>query len=126
KNSDVKKMFFISMSNVKKSVSRKNSITDGWKSLMESHPELAEDLIKYSYLISGFNNTLNQFHEFIPYEWFNKNRFNSYLKDLGTNKEVMDRNFIDQFFRHNKDDASINKRVYTSDLNNLEFGDNYR
>lgn len=125
KSSDFKSMFFISMSNVRKSVSRKNDITDGWKDLLETHPQFAEDLIKYSYLISGFNNTINQFHEFIPYEWFNKNRFNSYLKELGINKDILDRNFIDQFFRHSKNDATLNKRVFSNEMVELQSGDNF-
>ena len=101
----------ILMPNIKKSVAFKNSLTNGWNQLLETHPEFAEDLIKYSYIITGFNNSINQFHEYIPYQWFNKNRFNSYLKSVRLDKGIVDRNFINQFFRHNLEDNTLSKQV---------------
>lgn len=116
--------FSIAMPNLKKTTSVKDAITDGWRDLFETDPEFAEDLVKYSYLISGFNASKNQFHEFIPYEWFNKNRFNSYLKNLDfIGKNEIDGSFIDQFFRHNVDDPSLVAKVYKSDIEPLIPGD---
>lgn len=111
-----KKGDFIAMSNVKKSLSFKNDITDGWRQLLEDEPVIAEKLIKYSYLISGFNNSATQFHEYIPYEWFNRNRFNSYLIQLANQLDGIDFNFINQFFRHNLDNLSLSKEVYNNQL----------
>lgn len=117
---------FISMPNVKKSVSYENEIVDSWKDLLESHPKFGEDLIKYSFLISGFNNSLNQFHKFIPYEWFNKNRFNSYLKEITFDyNNFLDRNFIDQFFRNNYEDEALVPRKFKSDMIPLGSNDYY-
>lgn len=126
KNSSEEGKFFISMPNLRKSVSFKNTLTDSWKDLLETNPEFAENLIKYSYLITGFNNNINQFHEYIPYEWFNKNRFNSYLKTLSLNENSIDSNFIDQFFRHNFDDGSIIKKVFPKQVTTLEATDGFR
>jgi len=95
---------YLSMSNAKKSTNTKNALTDAWRHLLEVEPKLGEDLVKYSFYISGFNISMNQFHEFIPYEWYNKNRFNSYLKGQIYNmKDPIDRNFIDQFYRGKSD-----------------------
>lgn len=117
---------FISMPNVKKSVSYENELVDSWKDLLESHPKFAENLIKYSFLISGFNNSINQFHKFIPYEWFNKNRFNSYLKEITFDyNNFLDRNFIDQFFRNNYEDESLISRAFRSEMLPLGSGDGY-
>ncbi len=104
------------MSNNKTSVSEKNDLTDAWKDLLEEEPAFANKLIQYSYLISGFSSTVNQFHQFIPYEWFNKNRFNSYLKNLNSIKQDLDSNFITQFFKNNYEDKSIIKTVFKSQI----------
>ena len=95
------KKFYISMSSNNKTTSRKNEITNGWLDLLEQEPVFAEKLIKYSYIESSFSKSITQFHEFIPYQWFNKNRLNSYLKGAHLNSYQVDFNFIDQFFRNN-------------------------
>ena len=120
-----KKKSVISLSNNKISVSEKNDIVDAWKDLLEEDPIFAEDLIKYAYLTSGFNNNINQFHQFIPYEWFNKNRFNSYLKNLDRNTSEFDEAFLKQFFKNNHYDQSIVKKVYKKQLTSFE-GDGFR
>ena len=117
--------FSIAMPNLKKSKSVKDAITDGWRDLFESDPEFAEDLVKYSYLISGFGSSMNQFHEFIPYEWFNKNRFNSYLKriDFIGKEGLVDMSFVDQFFRHNTEDTNLVTTVYDKEIDSAFKGD---
>lgn len=117
--------FYIAMSNNKTSVSEKNDLTDAWKDLLEEESEFANELIQYSYLISGFSSTVNQFHQFIPYEWFNKNRFNSYLKNLNSIKQDLDINFITQFFKNNYEDKSIIKQVFSPQITPFEK-DGYR
>ena len=117
---------FVSMPSMKKSVSFQNALTDSWSDLLGTHPEFAEKLIKYSFLISGFNNSINQFHKYIPYMWFNKNRFNSYLKELTSDfSNGVDVNFIDQFHRNNHHDNATTIRVFTGAMNELAPGDNY-
>lgn len=113
-DSDKKNRFYIGLSNLKKAVSFKNTLTDSWTELLETHPEFAEKLIQYSYIVSGFNNSKTQFHQFIPYEWFNKNRFNSYLKQVHIEGDI-DLQFIDQFFRNNNSDTRIVKQTFKSE-----------
>lgn len=105
---------FISMPNNKKSTSFQNTLTDSWRALLEEDTKFAEDLIRYSYLISGFNMSMNQFHDFIPYEWFNRHRFNSYLKNATKEFNVggIDYDFVDQYVRHNLDSSRYVKQVF--------------
>lgn len=110
---DVKQgISYISMPNLKMQSIEKDTLTDSWLELMKEEPEFSNKLVQYSYLISGFNNAINQFHQFIPYEWFNQNRFNSYIKNLNINQSIIDEKFIDQFFRNNTDDSTIVKKHY--------------
>jgi hypothetical protein len=104
---------YIAMPNNKKPVSFKNTLTDSWRGMLEddSTSKFAEELIKYSYAISGFNMSMNQFHDFIPYEWFNKNRFNSYLKHIQPADGMIDFTFVDQFFRHHVSSSRFAKNV---------------
>lgn len=102
---------YLQMSNIKKSNDFKNKISNAWLTLLSKEPEKAEKLIQYAYLLSGFNNSLSQFHEFIPVEWFNKNRVNSYLKNLNLQSNTADFNFINQFFRNNLNNSNYVKTV---------------
>lgn len=107
----------IVLANTKKSVSYINDLTDSWRDLFEQNNDLAEKLVKYAYITTGFNNNINQFHEYIPHEWFNKNRFNSYLKSL--NIEELELSFIDQFFKNKYKDRAIAKEIYNSEVQEL-------
>lgn len=105
---------YIAMPGNKKTVTIKNSLTDGWREVLDRNPEIGEDLIKYSFVISGFNMSMNQFHDFIPYQWFNKNLFNSYLKTTVPPNGELDRQFLDQFYRNNYE-ASTTKSLREND-----------
>lgn len=110
----------IIMPNVKKSVFFKNQVVDSWNELLETDKKFAEDLIKYSFYLTGFNNSLNSFHEYIPYNWFNQNRFNSYLKELSNKEVYIEENFIDQFFKNNYNDKSIVPKIFKNKMNALQ------
>jgi len=110
----------ISMSNVKKSVYTKNEISDSFRDLLKSEKEFAEDLIKYAYLTSGFNNSINQFHEFIPYEWLNEQGINSYLKAVELEEYNLDMDFVSQFFRNNSDLKAFVSNVYSKQKKKIE------
>jgi len=114
------KKFYISFPNLKSSKSVKDNIVDAWSDLFVNEPKFAEDLIKYCYITTGFNNNINAFQQYIPYEWFNKNRFNAYLKNSRKGAEVIDMNFIDQFFRNSHEDKAITKKVYLTAENFIE------
>jgi len=113
------KKIFVGMSNASRTAYDKNAITDSWRDLFESPDtkEFAEDLVKYSFLLSGGNKTSSQFYEFIPFEWFNRNGFNNFLRSFNnSNNKNIDFTFIDQFFRHNLHDSAVTK---------IEAGDLY-
>ncbi len=95
-----------------------NDLTSAWNELLKLSPEFAEKMILYSFYQSSFTSTVTQFHKFIPYQWFNKNGFNSYLKKLDfylkNNYENINYDFVDQFFRNNLGNTTIfnNKNTY--------------
>lgn len=119
------KKFYISFPNLKSSKTVKDGIVDAWLDLMKSEPEFSEELIKYVFLTTGFNNNINAFQQFIPAEWFNRNRFNSYLKNSRNVDQKIDMNFIDQFFRNLAEDNAVTKRVFIGKENKIE-GIKYR
>lgn len=103
---------YIAMPNLKKPVAFKNSITDGFKDLLQDEPKFAEKLIQYSFLTSGFNNSISQFHDYIPHEWLNEKGINTYLKSIELSQLDIDYNFIDSFFRNNTNSRSYIKTVW--------------
>lgn len=112
KNKDFYQKHYVSMPNLKTSVSSQNELVDGWADLFEVEPAFAEDMVKYSYLITGFNNNINAFFQKIPAVWFNKNRFNSYLINTRNREGGIYEDFIDQFFRNNYYDESLCRRTF--------------
>jgi hypothetical protein len=116
----ISKVFQVGISNAKKTASVKDNITDGFRDLLEVAPEEAEKLIKYAFLTSGGVKTLTDFFEYIPYEWFNRNRFNQYLNDV-INRDsrekgsaAMDVTFANQYMRHFLNDKFVveNRSIY--------------
>ena len=118
------KNFYISFPNLKSSKTVKDAIVDSWSDLMRLEPEFSEDLIKYVFLTTGFNNNINAFQQFIPAEWFNKNRFNSFLKNSRDTEQKIDMNYIDQFFRNLYYDRSVTKKIYFGEQNGIYKIDN--
>jgi hypothetical protein len=114
------KMDFLSLPNNKLSVHDKNKITDAWKELIRLDESFANDLVKYSYIVTGFNLNPNVLYQYIPHEWFNKNRFNSYLKNINFENEIQT-SFIDQFFRHNLKNRKLVKQVFLTDNNSFKI-----
>jgi hypothetical protein len=90
------------------SVHVQNMIYRDWEDMLSSSdPEIkkfAEDLIKYSYLTSGFMNGLYTFHEYIPTSWMKDNNLDKFIstkmQELDKNEFVME-NFINQYYRNN-------------------------
>jgi len=81
--------FYIAMPNLKKTVSFKEGLVDAWRDLLSSDKGFAEDLIRYSFLTSGFNRSLSQFYEYIPFEWLNEQRIKDRFKGKNAG-EVID------------------------------------
>lgn len=114
-------MKFIGMSNRKKSATIENDLTTSWLDLMNDNPELSTMLIKYSFITSGFQMSMNQFYSYIPYEWFAKNNLNDYIMDtaieLNSIDTKVDSVFIKDFFRANKEDYQVTKKVFDNNVN---------
>lgn len=106
---------YIAMPNLKKPVTFKDSLTEGFKDLLQDNPIFAERLIQYSYLTAGLNNSISQFHEYIPHEWLNEKRINTYLKSIKLSSMDVDYNFIDSFFRNNTNNNKYIKTVWQVD-----------
>ena len=110
---------FVVMSNRKKSPSLQTDITNAWSDLREDNPELAEKLIQYSYLTSGFQMNVNQFYTYIPYEWFAENKINDYINQVAIDynkSNIIDDGFVFNFFRHNMDDSQVVGRVFDNQI----------
>ena len=101
-----------------------NKLYYAWKDMLEATGEdagifnyIADNLIKYSFYQSGFNMNRNQFFTSIPHEFFVKNEFNQYVRNISKSSNSFS-NFTDQFFKHNwKNDAIVPS--YTFDNKSL-------
>lgn len=98
---------FIRLQNKKRSKNTQNRLYRGWKMLMDEKPELAKNLIRYSFYSTGFQNSINEFFSHIPHEYFVENKLNQFIYE--TSREITDvqYEFIDQFYRHNHDNSLI-------------------
>ena len=91
---------FIGLPNHKKDVNEKNKLISAWSEILAKDPVLGENLIKYSFITSGFQNTQTGFSEFIPPTWFNQNYFNSFLTEIVNEKnstQTVDLEFVTEF-----------------------------
>lgn len=109
---------FVVKSNKNKSSAEQNLLTNSWRRLLEDHPEMGENLIKYSYLTSGFEMTKNQFFTLIPYQWFLQNDINTYLKENVDNLLEVDPHFISQLYRNNAKDNVLVRQVFFTQKEN--------
>lgn len=122
---------FISLSNRKKSVEFEETLVNSWNDLLNEEPEIAENLIKYSFFTSGFAMNINQFYTYIPSQWFIRNKINRFIIDQSneySNQTGNIDNFTDQFFMSNIENRAFVKiaRPYKIDgknkLNNITKG----
>ena len=117
---------YITISNRKKSVDIQTEITNGWLDLLEEDYELGMDLIKYSFLTSGFQNNINQFYTYIPFEIFAENDINGFIKQISIDlakDTTIDKGFINSFFRQNMNDNQIVPLIFNSEIdNNFNLG----
>ena len=108
------KIDFITLNNRIKAPAIEESLTNSFSSLLDSEPEFAEKLIKYSYLTSGFSMNHNQFFTHLPAQWMMRNSINRYIIDV--NKKYNDEGFndkfmIDQFFLSNLENTKYVKNL---------------
>ncbi len=112
---------FIGLNNRKKSPDFEATFVDSWRDLQQDNPKFAEDLIKYSYVTSGFNITPNQFFTYIPHEYFIEKNFNDFIiRNTVTNQSE----FLDKFYLNNSADNKYIKRLKADDTIALESKNN--
>lgn len=119
KNTDGNIKRFIGLNNRKKSPDFEATFVDSWRDLRQDNPKFAEDLIKYSYITSGFNTTPNQFFTYIPHEYFIENNFNDFII---RNTVVDQSDFLDKFYLNNSADNKYIYRLKNDDVISLQEG----
>lgn len=108
----------IVLPNTKRDSTQQDGITQAWNDLLVKEPKLAEDLIKYSYVSTGFNSVSGQYFNLIPHEYLLEKDINRFV-----NTFVPTRSFIDQFVANNYTNSTISKYIgrtgkRTTHLNN--------
>lgn len=88
----------IGLNNRKKDKFYEKAFTDSWEDLAEDNPKMAEDLVKYAFVTSGFKMSATQFFTYIPYTYFVKKNINNHVNNFA--KQSQD-DFIDLYYRNN-------------------------
>lgn len=115
-----KEVDLVSLNNRKKSPSYEKAFVDSWNDLFNKHPKMAEDLVKYSFITSGFKMNANQFFTYIPYQYFTQKNINKYVRGLSDKNQE---DFIDLFYRNNLTNKKYVKKLLERDLNINKFKD---
>lgn len=112
---------YVGIPNKEYSKEKVDSITNGWKEMFRTHPEISSDLVRYSYIVSGFQNNINNFFKFIPYEFTRLNDINRYMNELAGKLETMDidEGFINDFFAHNIKDNAFTREIKPFNMKKL-------
>jgi hypothetical protein len=100
KSPKVNELRTIGLNNRKKDKFYEKSFTDSWEDLAENDPKMAEDLIKYAFVTTGFKMSATQFFTYIPYTHFVKNNINKFVGDFAKQSQE---DFIDLYYRNNFD-----------------------
>jgi len=103
----------IFLNNRKKSSEFEEQFTNSWRDLRTENPKLAEDLIKYSFLVSGFKMNAKQFFTYIPNEYMLQEDINSFIR--GLDKEDKS-DFIDKFYLNNSASYKYIKSVFNDEI----------
>lgn len=110
----------ITLNNRKKDYLYERSFTDSWNDLFIDNPKLAEDLIKYAFLVSGFKMNNTQFFTYIPYNYFVSKDINNFINGFTTETQE---DFIDLFYRNNFNNNSYIKKLLPSKVNMIAIKD---
>jgi len=102
-----------------------NRIYNAWLDLYESPEtkEFAVEMVKYSFMTSGFQNSLAKFHNNIPAEILRAEGFN---RDMTNIKEqislghINQEEFTEQFFKNNTENNTIVPLIKQTDIMPLE------
>lgn len=96
----------IVLPNSKRSAFQQDLITQDWLKLLDTDPQLAEDLIKYSFVTTGFNTVNGQFFTLIPNEYFIKKDINKFVRNYQASI-----NFVDLFISNNLGNKSVFSKI---------------
>ena len=129
---------YIGINNKDKPTHYQNQIYRGWMQLYNNfyrnedgsldktrmHPDrqLALDLVRYSFVTSGFQNNLTQFFTHIPHQILRDNNLSKEINDITRNANNQnnldqDAEFVDQFLRHSKENSKVIKSLdYASQI----------
>ena len=97
-----------------------DSITAAWDDLLNSeHPNIkkfAEDLVKYSYITSGFKKNIGSFFDLIPSGWLAQQGLTEYIEKIRSSNNTSTNNaFIDQFIRNHSDNYKLAPNIKLND-----------
>jgi len=112
----------IFLNNRKKSPDFEEMFTDSWRDLRVSNPKLAEDLIKYSFLTSGFKMHSKQFYTYIPNEYMLQEDINSYIRSLDKEDKS---DFIDKFYLNNSSSYKYVSSVFNDEIDTENQGSGF-
>ena len=108
----------ITLNNRKKSQSYEKLFTDSWHDLMIENPKLAEDLIKYSFVTSGFKMNMNQFFTYIPHQYFVEQDFNQFINNFSKSNQF---DFIDKFYMNNLENKKVVKKIFSRQVKDITY-----
>lgn len=100
----------ITLNNRKKDQYYEKAFTDSWNDLFLDNPKIAEDLVKYAFMTSGFQMNSSQFFTYIPHQYMIKRDINEFISKF-TDGSVGQGDFIDLFFRNNLDNTKYVKSL---------------
>jgi hypothetical protein len=103
----------IELNNRKKSTTYETLFTNSWKDLMIDNPSLAEDLIKYSFITSGFQMNTTQFFTYIPAEYFIQKDINNRVNEINNQNQY---DFLDKFYLNNLTDKKLVRKVFKDNI----------
>lgn len=107
------KFKLVGLNNRKKAPDFEDKLTDSWRDLRVDNPELAEDLIKYSFLTSGFKMNASQFYTYIPNEYLIQEGINKFV-NVFTKENQFD--FIDKFYLNNSFKNKYVRNVFDNEF----------
>ena len=134
---------YMGINNKNKPTHYQNEIYRAWADLYESyyilengrvdreniHPNkrLAIELVRYSFLTSGFQNNLAQFFTNIPHQILKDFNLSGEMRDqMRENLRSSDDIFIDQYMRHNSDNPKVVKSLKVANMEGNSFGFVYK
>ncbi len=113
---------FLGINNSAKANDYSKKLTESWLDLFSENPDVATDLVKYSYITSGFKPNLNSFYQYIPYQFFIASKINQYVVNTGNSIKDVDLNFIDQLYKNNSENNLLVPKIFEGSIKRYPDG----